>query len=105
MSGNEFLRTVQLHERAWGTDNYPKRPSLEDMLNAAVVVFWKYGNEDRWRASLYSSLKEVEAELTQMLMRINIAPPKRSIARIYGRGRRVCMEQVRIKFGYCDKSS
>lgn len=102
MAKSEFLKTVQLHERAWGTESYAQRPSLEEMLNAKVVVFWKHGKENQWRASTHDSLAEVEQEITRMLLRINIAPPKRSVARIFGKGKRICMQKVKIKFAYCD---
>lgn len=35
-----FLELVQLHERTWGTETYPGRPSLADLMNASIVVMW-----------------------------------------------------------------
>ncbi len=35
-----FVELVQLHEREWGTELYPSRPSLVDLLNAPIVVVW-----------------------------------------------------------------
>ncbi len=35
-----FMELVQLHEREWGTEPYPQRPSLADLLNAPIVAVW-----------------------------------------------------------------
>ncbi|MCS6872929.1 MAG: hypothetical protein NZ571_15900 [Anaerolineae bacterium] len=35
-----FMELVQLHEREWGTELYPNRPSLADLLNAPIVAVW-----------------------------------------------------------------
>ena len=35
-----FLELVQLHERTWGTETYPGRPSLADLMSASIVVMW-----------------------------------------------------------------
>ncbi|MDL1921181.1 hypothetical protein FBQ95_01065 [Chloroflexi bacterium CFX3] len=35
-----FMELVQLHEREWGTEIYPNRPSLADLLNAPIVAMW-----------------------------------------------------------------
>lgn len=103
MENSEFLKIVQTHERAWGSDSYPKRPTLEQMLQSPVVVFWRHGKEDRWRATLHDDLKGLQAALTKMVLRINLSPPKRSIARIYAHKRRVCIKGVSVKFRYCDE--
>lgn len=35
-----FMELVQIHEREWGTEMYPNRPSLADLLNAPIVAVW-----------------------------------------------------------------
>lgn len=35
-----FMELVQLHEREWGTEIYPNRPSLADLLSAPIVAMW-----------------------------------------------------------------
>ncbi len=35
-----FMELVQLHERMWGTEPYPNRPSLSDLLKGPIVVMW-----------------------------------------------------------------
>jgi hypothetical protein len=35
-----FMELVQLHERSWGMEQYPGRPSLSEVLSSPVVVMW-----------------------------------------------------------------
>jgi hypothetical protein len=35
-----FMELVQLHEREWGTELYPDRPSLAELLSAPIVAMW-----------------------------------------------------------------
>jgi hypothetical protein len=35
-----FLEIVQLHERSWGAETYPSRPSLANLMGAVIVVMW-----------------------------------------------------------------
>jgi hypothetical protein len=35
-----FMELLQIHEREWGTEMYPNRPSLADLLNAPIVAVW-----------------------------------------------------------------
>jgi len=35
-----FMELVQLHEREWGTELYPNRPSLAELLSAPIVAMW-----------------------------------------------------------------
>lgn len=104
MSSNdaEFLRIIQLHERAWGNENYSGKPDLVAFLNAKVVVLWQIPNKDRWQATLHNNLREIEAELTKSLMRLSISPPKRTIAKIFVNKREVCITGLKVKFEYCD---
>lgn len=43
---NVFMDIIQLHERIWGNEQYPGRPSLADLLNCPIVVMW-VSNEKR----------------------------------------------------------
>jgi hypothetical protein len=35
-----FMELVQQHERTWGMEQYPGRPSLAALLESPVVVMW-----------------------------------------------------------------
>lgn len=97
----DFIHAIQVHERAWGSDPYPNRPNLQEMLSAKVVVFWKHAKEDRLRATLHDDLRDVETALAKMLLRLGIESPKRSVARIYVGGQRMCIQGLSVKFGEC----
>jgi hypothetical protein len=96
MSDNNdlFLHYVQLHERAWGSDPYPQRPRLADILKAPVVAFWypTARHEYRLQITLHRSLQEVETHLVQMLLHTKTQPPTRRLSRLFVKG-----QQVRIK--------
>jgi hypothetical protein len=40
-----FVELVQLHERIWGMEKYPHRPSLESLLSSPIVAVWTAGNK------------------------------------------------------------
>jgi DNA-directed RNA polymerase subunit RPC12/RpoP len=35
-----FLELVELHERKWGTAQYPGRPTLTDLMTSPIVAVW-----------------------------------------------------------------
>jgi hypothetical protein len=35
-----FLEIVQLHERTWGQEQYPNRPTLAQLISAPIVALW-----------------------------------------------------------------
>jgi hypothetical protein len=107
MSKNKesFMDWVQLHERAWGSRSYAGRPSLEAILNASVVTFWrtlKEGEQPPYTVKLYQDLNEVEKYLTRMVFRSTVTPPKETLARIYAHQKRVTIRSVQIQFQEVD---
>lgn len=101
---SNFLQTVQLHERAWGNDNYTGKPDLAALLSAKIVVFWQLPKRERWEATIHEHMKEIEEELTSALLRLSISAPRRTPARIYAKQRRVCITGMKITFAYCDEN-
>ncbi len=99
---DDFLHWVQMHERAWGDERYRDRPSLEDILQAAVVTFWKPVKQEkhlRYRIRIYPNTHEVERYMTRLAFRLSVALPDERLARIYVQRRRVVVKAVRILFG------
>lgn len=93
-----LLSWIQLHERAWGQDRYPNRPSLEDMLHAPVLAFWfpaKRG-ETRYTVSVHASLRDLNAYATHLLVYSKVEQPQQRLARLFVDGRRVKIRGVRI---------
>lgn len=92
------LGWIQLHERAWGQDRYPNRPSLEQMLKAPVLAFWypaKRG-ETRHKVSIHESLKDLNTYATHLLLHSKIEQPQQRLARLFVDGRPVRIRGVRI---------
>lgn len=102
---------AQEHERAWGNESYTNRPSLADILNAPVVVFWKpiIQQEDNPRAknapppiretiTVHQELGEIEQYLTKLLFRVGFNPLDRQLVRIFHKGARVKIKGMKILF-------
>lgn len=99
MTDETFMGWIQLHERAWGTEKYADRPTLKDMLNAPVLVFWYPHNrahDHRFTASVYPSMMEVNKHATLMLVESKFKVPARRIARLFVDQRRVRIRGVRV---------
>lgn len=100
---NNFMYFVQLHERAWGMDSYPKRPQLEAILNAEVVVFWQVeGQEDRYMVSLHESMNRVESYFARLLFRGQVANPRKRVVRIFCQQKRLIIKGVKLDFRQAD---
>lgn len=101
-TSDTFLDWVQLHERVWGTEIYPGKPSLEQIMDAPVVTFWrpmhKRDKNLRYKIRLHTSLKDVERYYTKLMFRSGIEQPKETIARIYVEQERYTVQAVRILF-------
>jgi hypothetical protein len=98
---DDFLHWVQMHERAWGDEQYWERPSLEALLRARVVTFWKPVKQDkhlRYRIRIYESTHEVERYMTRLAFRLSVQTPDEKLSRIYVNRRRVVVKAVRILF-------
>lgn len=93
-----LLGWIQLHERAWGQDRYPNKPSLEDMLHAPVLAFWfpAKRSETRYTVSVHASLRDLNAYATHLLVYSKIEQPQQRLARLFVDGRRVRIRGVRI---------
>lgn len=101
---------AQEHERAWGNEQYVNRPTLADMLNAPVVVFWKpnIALDDNPRqknlvpiretVTVHQNLGEVEQFITRMVFRVGVNPPDKQLVRVFRGGKRVKIKGVRILF-------
>ncbi|MEL6308736.1 MAG: hypothetical protein AAFV98_03970 [Chloroflexota bacterium] len=100
-----FIEYVQYHERVWGVEDYADRPSLADMLNAEIVVFWqKLGPENlqnkRYRVTLHDTLQAIEDYYTKLVFRSQIEPPTERIHRIWRNQKRVRITKVDVRFTF-----
>lgn len=102
----KFLDFVQAHERDWGKDSYPGKPSLAQMLESPVVVFWKpTGNKDsgRMTATLYADLKGIEDHFVKLVTRSQIEPPKQRISHVFMNQKSKRIRGVRIEWSDSDQ--
>src|SRR5258708_38656532 len=37
-----FIELIELHERKWGTQAYPGRPSLQALMTSPIVALWTF---------------------------------------------------------------
>ncbi len=102
---------AQEHERDWGNDSYLNRPNLAEILNAAVVVFWKPVNviEETSRKkeplnpmretiTIHQSMPEVEQFIAKMIFRVGFNPLDKQLIRIFHQGKRIKLKGVKILF-------
>ena len=73
MSTNDVhMQLVESHERTWGTESYPGRPTLSDLLRRPVVAFWS-GDDKSGKARLTASVHDQVEELNDILLGLVIA--------------------------------
>jgi hypothetical protein len=94
-----FVELVEQHERVWGTENYPGRPKLSQILASPVVVFWKSieSKDNRYTVTLHNDLNAVEKHLYRTLF-LDTEPPKKRPARIFQNQKRMMIKAVQIVF-------
>jgi len=97
---NVFMGLVELHERNWGTETYPDRPRLSDILDAPVVVFWHSTdkNEARHLVTLHDDLRQLNAFFEDMFLHQNTRRIDRRIFRIYANRVEVKIKGLRLVF-------
>ncbi len=99
----EFVDRVQQHERTWGSEQYPARPQLSEILAAKVVGFWlltpkKAAAEQRFVISLHADLKEIEDWYLQAVTRLHLQLPDRRLVAAYVDQKKVRVKGVKIVF-------
>ncbi len=99
---------VQEHERSWGTETYPGRPNLGELLEAPVVIFWQpkdaKDQKTRHTVTLHESLDAVEQHLSKLLFRAQIEVPDQRISKIFADHKEVRVKGVKVLFETVDGS-
>ena len=97
---NVFMGLVELHERNWGTDTYPERPRLSDILEAPVVAFWHSSdkNESRHLITLHDDLQQLSNYVEDMFLNQNTRRMDRRFSRIYHNRQEVKIKGLRVLF-------
>ena len=72
-----YMELVQAHERGWGMDQYPGRPTLAEMLGRPVVVFWTGDDKTgkgRFTVSVHDRVEELNEILLNMILAGKVTP-------------------------------
>ncbi len=98
---DNFLDLVQAHERTWGTENYPGKPSLADLLNAPVVMVWGAVNpqEARLMMTIHQTLDELNKYATRVLLQTRLELPNRRLVAVYVRQKKAHIRGVSVELG------
>ncbi|MDX1996034.1 MAG: hypothetical protein SF029_26885 [bacterium] len=99
VSIDNLIDLIQTHERTWGTESYPERPTLAELLNAPVVAWWRSTKADdtRLRASVYQTLDDLDAYLTRVLIHSRLEMPTHRLALIFINQKRAAVRGVRVQ--------
>jgi hypothetical protein len=64
-----FMEAIESHERAWGTETYKGRPTLEQLLAAKVVAFWHpAGPGFKPTVTIHRSIKDINDYATALVL-------------------------------------
>ncbi len=95
-----YMELVQAHERSWGMEQYPGRPSLMDLLNRPVVVFWTgedKSGKGRFTVTVHSEVEEVGDVILSMVLSSKVtAVPNRQLARLFVKQKPVKITGLRL---------
>ncbi len=95
-----FIDRVQIHERNWGNNTYNGRPSLGDILQASVVIFWEHKDKKNAETiTLHTDLKDVERYFLRMMFTKQGLDGERRIADVYQDQKRMIVRGIKIQFG------
>ncbi|GIK28859.1 MAG: hypothetical protein HND48_13335 [Chloroflexi bacterium] len=97
-----LIDRVQEHERQWGTENYPGRLSLAEILNAAVVAFWQTSKNgkplEKPIITVHHNLDDIENWFMKSISRAYLETPDRRLLAVYRNGKAVRVKSVKVTF-------
>jgi hypothetical protein len=107
---DNFLSWVQTHERAWGTQTYAGRPTLEQILASPVVVFWQRSAADaksdkHYVVTLHDNLSTLEKYFARQLMFSHAETARNRVIAIFDDRRQMQIVGVRIQFAPVNSQS
>jgi hypothetical protein len=102
-----FMELVQSHERSWGMEQYPGRPSLSDLLHRPVVVFWSgddKSGKSRYTISVHEAVDELDTVLLNMVLSSKVtASSARRLSRLYVKQKDVKIKGLHLVLGEGEK--
>jgi hypothetical protein len=107
-NNSAFMELVQLHERMWGMEQYPGRPSLADLLSRPIVVMWSGDDKPvtktipvdsprRFTFSVHDDVDDLNEILLGMIIAGKVTPtPYRRLSKLYVKQKPVDIKGVRL---------
>ncbi len=94
-----FIEIVEAHERAWGKDSYPNRPSLSELLNAPVLALWKSPNpqDERLRATVHQNTDSINKHITRLVIHSRLEMPTHRLAAVYINQKKAAIRSVSVE--------
>lgn len=96
----KLIEYLQAHERTWGTDTYPGRPALEDVLKSPVVAFWldaAKGGGRRHVITLHDDVRPIQEYIALLVRRLPVGFPARRLKFIFINGQEM---RIGVKVGF-----
>ncbi|MBX3083393.1 MAG: hypothetical protein KF716_17300 [Anaerolineae bacterium] len=105
-----FMELIQAHERTWGLEQYPGRPTLSELLNSPVVVMWSQQartqaeqargadpTPSKFLLTAHQNVDELQEIILGMILANKVvADPKRRIFRIFVRQKQVEIRGIQL---------
>jgi hypothetical protein len=95
-----YMQLIENHERSWGTEQYPNRPSLSDLLHRPVVAFWSgddKSSKTRLIATVHEKVEDLNDILLNMILAGKVAPSSnRRLSRLFVKHQPVKVKGIRL---------
>jgi hypothetical protein len=99
-ANSAYMELIQAHERSWGMEQYLGRPSLTDLLNRPVVVFWigdDKSGKGRFTVSVHDTIDDLNDIILNMILASKVTPSSnRRLSRIFVKQKTVKVTGVRL---------
>jgi hypothetical protein len=94
-----FMEAIESHERAWGTETYKGRPSLEQLLAAKVVAFWHpVGPGFKPTVTIHRSLKEINDYVTALVLHSEKSLPAVRLEKVFVNKSQLKIKAIEVNF-------
>jgi len=96
---SKFLTYVALHERAWGLSTYKGRPTLNQIMEAKIIAFWRpTGEELPFTLTIHKDLREIDAYVKALVWHTKTELPRLRLAHVFVEQKELKIKDVKIVF-------
>ena len=97
------MEAIESHERAWGTQTYKGRPTLEQLLAAKVVAFWHpAGPGIKPTVTIHRSLKEINDYVTALVLHSEKSLPVVRLEKVFVDKSQLKIKAIEVHFERAD---